>query len=462
MSLFKSKIKKGYVQYYFCGVRVAKIKDEFSTIHYDFSKNRNFDCRDFDTRIKRYIDKNFIEKEYTKNPVDENRIAFLATEFGDMGGHTEVVKTLVSLLADKYEIGTFLVEKDATYKNAPKKIKMIEKHSQIFSADNNIIKINNVIENLFLKIIGYNPKVLFAFHHMDDIVSTSILYMLKKYTNIKVVYFNHGSHCPALGFSFADLIIEAMPTTHFVTKEYRGVDKCCILGLPNENKNEIKYYSQEEIQAEREKLGLIEGNLFTLSGASSYKFFDNNFSEYFEMIKWLLEIETSLKHIVITKLNDSQKHIVNEIFINSKAKNRLKFVDFTSNYDLLFQSCDVFIDSFPISSALTQIDLMKWKKPTVVKINNKNAMFSFHEYFPKDYQYKFDNIEDMKKGILKILYSKQEQQRVTDQLYEHYLQNFEGNKVKDKYIKIIENADNLGQFAEKIDDKLNYKLENIQ
>ena len=375
-----------------------------------------------------------------------------------MGGHTEVAKTLIKLLSEKYDIATFLVNRIATYKHAPVKIKKIEQYSKIVSIDE-LHNNDKLIENLFLKIIDYNPKVLFVFTNMDDVIGTAVLCMIKKFTNIKVIYFNHGSHYPALGFSFVDLILEGMPTTHYITKKYRGFDKCNIIGLVDQKLEDIEYYSSEDILRKRKEFGIFDGNKFTLSGASAYKFFNGEKSEYFEMIKRLLEKDENIQHVVMVELNKEQKKIIDNIFIDSSAKKRLKIIDSSSEYSLVFQSCDVFIDSFPIASALTQVELMKWKKPTVVKINRENSIFSFHEYFPIDYEYMFENITNMENGIFKLLNDKNEQKKITNKLFKHFLQNFEGSVIRDKYINIIENSDNLEQFYDKLDERLEYSLE---
>jgi hypothetical protein len=114
-----------------------------------------------------------------------------------------------------------------------------------------------------------------------------------------------------------------------------------------------------------------------------------------------------------------------------------------------------------VSSALTQVDMMRNKRPTVVKINRESALLSFHEYMPKDYPYMFDNVEDMESGILKLLYDKTEQQKFIDMLYNHYLMTFESDIVKEKYIKLIDNCDNLEQFYEKLNKNTYYNLGEI-
>lgn len=420
-------------------------------------KVKMFDTRHLDNEVKKFVDLNF-EKEFM-GETNKNRVAILATTFYDSGGHTECVRRLVSNLSSDYEFKVFLSRKLESYSLAPNKTKLIQEHATIDGFHSPHLEFKTAVNLIFNLIKEYAPKVIFVYMNMDDYHSAAILALIKKYTNIKIIYCNHGSHYPAIGFSFADLVLVAMQSTHYIDKNYRKCDKHCIVEMLSDKVEDIKYFSDKEIAEKKEELGISSNDYCTMSGGDSYKFFENGESPYFEMIKSLLLKESKLKHIVllsITRLTQGEKAIINNLFSDPHLRERLILLPLTNDYEILFQCCDVFIDSFPVSSALTQIDLMKFKKPTVIKINSENVLLSFHEYMPKNYPYMFDNIDDMTKGILKLLYSKEEQQKVIEMNYQHYLETFEGNVVKQKYIDLIENSNNLCQFHSKLDESLNY------
>ena len=457
MKLFETCVEGKYIRKFFCGIRYSKkIKPLYSLVE-KFSTHESFDCREFDHKIAEYIENNHSPAssniKYNRK-TNQNEIMFLATEYYDSGGHTELAKSLCELLAEKYSISTFLVNCKKTYKRAPKKIASIEQFSELICS-------TSLLDSDFDLICNKMPKVLFSLVHVNDAYGVALLAMVHKFTHIKIIYLDHGSHYPALGFSFADLSLEGK-ITHYVAKHYRGFDKCCYMPLPNQKKEDVKYYSEAEIARKRKELGIHEDDFFTLSGASSYKFFEQNTSIYFETIKSLLQKEPKLKHLLITSLTKKEKNIINTIFKNSPEQERLLFHDLTPDYDILFQACDVFIDSFPIGSSLAQVDLMKWKKPTVCMINRKNSLFSFHENFPEDYEYLYDNSIDLENGVLKLLHSRHEQKKATEQLYEHFLQTSEGNSVKQKYVNLIENADNLEPFYQVLDETLVCSFVNIK
>lgn len=99
---------------------------------------------------------------------------------------------------------------------------------------------------------------------------------------------------------------------------------------------------------------------------------------------------------------------------------------------------DIFIDSFPVSSALTQMDLMRNKVVTVVKINDKNPMLSFHEYQMPGYPYMYTRVSDMEDAILKLLHDRNTRQKIIEKNYKYWLNTYEANIVTQKYIQLIE------------------------
>jgi hypothetical protein len=90
--------------------------------------------------------------------------------------------------------------------------------------------------------------------------------------------------------------------------------------------------------------------------------------------------------------------------------------------------------------------MMRNKKPTVVKINKENPIRSFEYYLPQDYEFMYANTNEMKDGVLKLLYSRCDADKTAQKLYHHYLNNYEFYVVKSKYNDIIENYNNLKKF----------------
>lgn len=436
ITIFKLRNTSKGVRFYLFGIPCYKSTKEVSKLIAEFKLNKNFDTRKFDQQIEGFL------KPYNRANLkkDNKKIGFLATEIYDTGGHTKCIKDLIVSLSNDYEQILFLSKKSASIDNAPISYNIIKKYAQIYGVDSNLLFLKEKCKDFCNKIISSNIKTLLVYIHPDDIFGTAVLAYLKNTTDIKIIYFNHASHFPVLGMSFSDIILEGMPTTEKVTHERRHFTNTKIIGLQSLPKGETIYYSNDELQNLRNNLEIKADEFVTMSGGSSYKFFDKeNNSAYFEMIKNLLKKEPKLKHVIISQFNSKQNSTIRRIFSNcSELKNRIVFVPYQTNFDKYFQMADVFIDSFPVSSALTQIDLMRNKVASVVKINREIPEFSFHEYQMPDYPYMFEKIEDMERAIIELLHDENKRKVIIARNYDYWLKTYESSVVRDKYIKIIE------------------------
>lgn len=435
ITIFKIKNTSRGIGLYILGLPCYKHKNELSELVAKVRENKDFNTQEFDRQIENQL-KPFVWLNCKK---DKKRIGFIATEIYDMGGHTKCIKDLILSLSDKYQQFLFLTQKQGSIAYAPNILNTLKDHINIYGIDSDLIFFRKNVKKFCDKIISTNIKSLLVYIHPDDVFGTAVLAFLKKTTDIKIIYFNHASHYPCLGMSFADIILEGMPTTEKITNEKRGFLNTKIIGLQSLGKNDTKYFSKDELNELKNSLGIPENSFVTMSGASSYKFFNDGASSYFRMIKNLLIKEPKLIHIVISELNDKQKNVVKKIFEDTKdIRKRLIFVPYQTDFDKYFQCADVFIDSFPVSSALTQIDLMRNKVASVVKINKEIPEFSFHEYQMPDYPYMFENVEDMEKGILELLYDETKRKEIIEKNYDFWLKTYESTVVRDKYIDIIE------------------------
>jgi hypothetical protein len=301
----------------------------------------------------------------------------------------------------------------------------------------------------------FEPKAIFVFTHNNDVFSTELLAMLKKWTKIKIFYSDICSHQFSIGMSFADLILEAMPSTVFITQKYRGFKNTSMNWICHLPLEKLPVIADSEVLEMRKKI-LPPNALCTVSGAAAYKFFENDESPYLEMIERLLSKNENLYHILITEFTPRHKDIFDSIFRNSAAKNRIKLLNFTPNFRLLFKCADIFIDSFPVSSAFTMIDLMSLKVPFAAKKNRDNIAFSFHEYLTPGYPYMFDNAQEMEAGIEDLLFSKERREQIAEMNFEHFLNFFEGKKYAGRLIDLA-NCEDLSKVCDEKIDEEQYK-----
>jgi hypothetical protein len=414
-------------------ISVSGISKLYSIKH-NFRQNIFFNNSLLDREIENFALQIKVKKN--KRELKSENIAFLATEFYEQGGHTVLIKNILQNVPENYNTELFLTKKNKSMKIAKKRISEIASYTKIDGIDFSFISEKKLLMQMFNKIINFSPKAIIVFMHMNDAFAAAILALLKKYTDIKILFVNFAAHHPSLGMSFADLILELSPYNAFVTQKYRGFANTHIIWLAGESEKNLPIFSNEQIEETKTKIGIPQNCFCTMTGCASYKLN----SEFLEFIFRLLEKYENLYHVLITNLTDELKQIIN----NSKVKNRLLTLNFTANYKPIFKCADFFIDSFPISNDLTMIDLMSLKIPFISMINKKNIIQSFNEYMPKNYPYVFENLEDLEREVHRLFSDKEERNRIAEMNYEHFLNFFEGKKVTEKILNLV----NCSDFSE--------------
>ena len=281
LTLFKIGKKKDGINFYILFIPILKFKNEFSILSAEIKENTNFNMKKFDEKIASFIE---VAKQESKN-FSKEKIAYMATELYETGGHTKCLINQIKSLSCDYEECLFLTKKTSTYKNANKSISIIEKYAKVEGINENFLFYKKQAVKLYEKIIDFGAKTLFIYIHPDDILATLVISLIKRNTDIKIIFFNHSSHYPNLGMTFADLILEGMPSALKITNEKRQLYNCAVIGLQSKEVGETNYISKDEIQNIRKELGINDNEIMTISGGASYKFFNQNKSEYFEMIK---------------------------------------------------------------------------------------------------------------------------------------------------------------------------------
>jgi hypothetical protein len=412
------------------------------SIKHNFKQNIFFNNNLLDREIENFALQ--IEVKENKKELKSENIAFLATEFYEQGGHAVLMRNILQNIPKNYNTKLFLTKKNKSMKIAKKRIMEISSYTKIDGIDFSFMHEKKFLMQMFNKITDFSPKAIIVFMHMNDAFAAAILAFLKKHTDIKILFVNFAAHHPSLGMSFADLILELSPYNAFVTQKYRGLANTHIIWLAGESEKNLPVFSDEQIKETKNKIGIPQNCVCSMTGCASYKL---NL-EFLEFICRLLEKYENLYHVLITNLTEE----LASVFQNSKVKNRLLILNFTANYKPIFKCADFFIDSFPMSNDLTMIDLMSLKIPFVSMINKKNIIQSFNEYMPKNYPYVFENLEDLEQGVHKLFLDKDERNRIAEMNYEHFLNFFEGKKVTEKILNLV-NCNDFSDVFCKIDEQ---------
>ncbi len=454
LSILKIKYKNGCSRFYALGIPLFKINNPFDAIRAEFAAGQSFDVRALDERIDKIV------AAYQNVPscqINSGRVAFLATKIYDMGGHTKWMRDMQKTLASKYEETLFLTTTRTSQKAAPQTLEYLRQISAIKTFRQFSCSEEDNIREIYDSIVTYAPRAIFVFIHTDDVVATAVMALLKRHTNIRIFFVNHATHRPALAMSFADLVLEETPSSAYVTQKLRRIRQTHIVGLISKPEEENPHFGADEIAEVRRRMGIPEGALCTMSGAASYKFFDSNGSRYFEMVQKLLTEHPDLYHVVITEFQPHEKQLVEQMFTGSPVANRLILLPYQQNYELYFKAADLFIDSFPMSSALAFIDLMRLRVPYVVKINTENAALSFHEYQAADFPYMYETIDDLYAGVEALLADENKRAEMTEKNYRHYMEHYE-TKAAAGILQRIMQCENCTELYDELNPQIKYNL----
>ena len=119
-------------------------------LHCVIKENTRLDVRWIDHEIERASP----EPEYTiYRSTNKNKIAYLATELYDMGGHTKCLRDLVGAMANTYEQYIYLCREESTYQYAPLALREMSDHSSILGENMPRIFYENRLSDCFIKLL---------------------------------------------------------------------------------------------------------------------------------------------------------------------------------------------------------------------------------------------------------------------------------------------------------------------
>lgn len=407
------------------------------------ARQRSFDTHGLDSLIARSALR-YAEGGMKCRKLHGKRIAILASALHDnAGGHTKLVLNKLQLLDGEYEHKLFLTDISSAKCEASKTLaKVAYLDGEQIDLPTRASRIKKLAEKIFM----YAPVAIYVYLHHYDYYGAGVLALLKRFSDIKIIIASHASHYPNYGISFADILPASLPSTVYINAYFRkmNVNYQALGMLAFDRIEKYKNYSIDEIGRMRALLGVSIGEKITMSGGYSYKFFnEDGTSEYFCMIKSLLERNLDLKHIMLTNLSKEQESVIDGIFGCSEARSRLIVRKLSNDYLLSFKCADVFIDSFPVSGAMTMIDLMRLKVPYVVKINRENALWSFHEYQRPNYEYMYERPDRMLNGVEYLLHHKEAALCEAEKNFGWFMENYEGRAARKCLLNMLGRLNDL-------------------
>lgn len=414
----------------YCYIKLRLIKRELS-------KRKNFSTLKLDKEIKKLssiIFKKIIVVDIKVEP-SEGVVGSIVTELYSTGGHTPCVMRFMESISQDYSTSCLITKPRSNINIGGDNLNSIT--NVIYSKYKKTQTVNNIV-SIFEEIKLLKISVLFFFVDKNDMVSAVLLAMLRDFSSVKLIIYNQADHFPYLGAVFSHLVLDFRPESQKITLQERLASKSKLIPLQCGRIEDSEKYSNLQLDILKREIGIPRGNFFTITGCSSYKVMNDNDLGYFKFIKEILLDEPKLTHVIMSDFSRDELLKVEKLFLGSDgAYQRLIFKPLVPDYEIYFQACDLFIDSFPVGSALTHINMMSFKKPTVVKINDDQPLYSFEHYLPDNYPYVSNTVEGLKVAIKKLLLDEEERERVGEELYDFYIKTYDFDAVKNIYKEII-------------------------
>lgn len=358
------------------------------------------------------------------------KILILSSEIYDSGGHTEVALRFIESFKGEFDIDflltTFTLRSEISAPVKSKIIKSCAKNYIEFDPEKTCCK---KIIDLYAHVLNSKYTTIIVNIHVFDVVSCAVLGLLKEYSNINIIYWNHADHLYALGMDFANVILTrnkaGRPLTPHI-KDKKNFNDFYFL----EKSNETHKYTHDELNELKKELGIPPYALVTISGASFYKFGEG----YFKLIDRILKENVNVYHIFMCSCSEKSKRFINKYV---GAQNRFIRTDFSANFDKYIQISDIFIDSFPQGSALTLVDFIKHAKPVIIKVDEKDPIRSFETYLHDDYAYSCKTSEEMFKKICELVCDKEKYSQISKEVRNFYEKKYNIETVKQRYRELF-------------------------
>ena len=448
--LIRETARKDRLSYRVLGIPIWSRKSYIADLITRVNNTRDFDSRRLDKEIADYFSSVSLDDSSCK--ADAANIAILTTKLRDRGGgDMRMIVEMSKLLKGQYNIRLFLTDMARSAKSGGRIMGFFQKEFSIFGISTFASDIKKQVKVLTEQIVRHNPKVVFVFIRPTDVWGAGVLSILKRETNIKIVYLTHAGERPNIGVSFADVLPQASITGTRLCALERKADRCITsASVLTSGSGIIDFrFTQEERDDLRKRLGIQKDQFLTLSGGEASKFFDSpTTSEYFNTIKLFLERNEDVIHCILADFSRKQKHLIASVFAGSESRTRLRLYRRTAEYKKLFASADVFLDSFPMSGAYTMIELMGIGTPYVVKINKEKPLLSFHEYQNPGYPYMYSTAKEYVEGAEFLLKHPEAREKAINMNREHYEHTFSASSCRAFLNKIISNADDFSKIIE--------------
>ena len=421
---------------YFIKAKINITKKNYNNALYNYCKCVRNDSKptnkiiNYDNEIEKITDKILDKKNIKLKRADikeypKTNIMILNTEIYDNGGHTMLAMNYIDTFKDEFDIYFYLTDIFNIKETSVVKSKIIKNDVKDYHMSNRELMEDKIIE-LYNYIIDNKITTINVNMHMYDVVGAAVLYLVRKNTNINIIFWNHADHFYCIGTKYPHWISTRTNNGQAYIpyqKKYKN-----LISLPFL----IKEKPLNHIIDVRKELNIPQDAIVTLTGCALYKI-DKH---YFKLIKKVLNYNKNIYHILVTSTQDPKANkLIKKYKLNSK---RFIIQNCTPYFDDYILASNFYIDSFPQGSALTLVDCARLSRPAVVKINKKHPEKSFEEYLYEDYEFKSETVDGMYEKIKKLIEDKDLYKITQTKVHNYYKKIYSYEIAKEKnrqYIK---------------------------
>ena len=318
-----------------------------------------------------------ISTEYISSSNKDRVILFDTCGFDNRGLIQIYVRALIE---NNYD---FLLIYNDKLSNIPVTSREIEKYGRGKILSFNEETISKKIELVLSEIRTFNPSKILLDIVPWDVMSLACSSLVK---NCKVFNINGTDHAFWLGTTILDYNLEFRRFGYTISIEKRGLKK--------EQLILNSYYPILNGKIDKDDLPKFTSNTIKLlTGGASYKFLGNKLY-FFQIVDILLESCDSAILMIAGYVDDILKESVSKM----KHKKRVYFIGVRKDIDLVFEYCDIYLNSYPFGGGLmTQLAAVN-KKPILSLIDEYNEHFSYIDecVFPYgDKLYSKHNVDEL-------------------------------------------------------------------
>jgi len=292
------------------------------------------------------------------------KILYVATHLDAIGGHGEVLRLWLKLLAGKQNVEQYLLP---TRRVTPAFLAKI-KGTGCTLLNIGGETLTQQIESFVQQCLDVQPGHIFLFTDPDDVVAITAVGALKAHLGVRVMLCDHADLAFWLGKQITDVLVEFSPAQVYVSRTLRHYEgSLAVVPLTTDlTDGGVSKPEPEEARASTSSLSI----------ASPLKIIPDGTWDYFAVIRTILERNPTHRHVLLT-LPDP--HIAEALRGWPKSVlDRLSVAYNVTGLTPYYRQADFLIETFPFSGGQVRVEAMAFGLPMIFVRNPHLSLMIAH------------------------------------------------------------------------------------